>query len=567
MEEELIIEYVPLGVFWSGDWSVPEDGLYAHTTGRDRLELLRQSTYDTSEVEQDKSLYDLAVDVLSDAGLTVDEYWIDPMLENFIVPYSFFAPQSHREALRKIAEASVGQVYCDREGIIRVEGPGIVKGLSFDGVDDYIAIINPLNQEPSEQVWTVEAWVKIKNKQRQTLISGFNRGLFLSYYTANKMLLYCNSSLYAYGNFDLLDNQDHHVAYVFRLPDKYMKVYVDGNDVTGSISSSYPFPLGISTNLTISQETDDTTGGTIDGEVYEVRIWNTARTQQQIQDNMNKELTGNEEGLIGYWKFNEGTGLTAYDSAGANHGTIHGATWTYGQYDMTFKIDAATAFKITPDEYFRKDNPAKWSEVANYIEVETQPLKPEAMTEVYSSSESVPIAAGQEVVITAQYNYVPCIDATASLKNAPTGAQIVKEIYYAGSAEITVSSTASGTFELVINAKPLKVQNKELVVAQDAGSIGENGIMKYTFPGNPLVQTRQMAQIIADTILSFYKDPRNDIEMDWRGNPAIELGDVIAAPDYRQGGVDKWGYFLVTRQELEYTGALRARLAGRRVTG
>ena len=360
MGEELIIEYVPLGVFWSGDWSVPEDGLYAHTTGRDRLELLRQSTYDTGEVEQDKSLYDLAVDVLSDAGLTVDEYWIDPMLENFIVPYSFFVSQSHREALRKIAEACVGQVYCDREGIVRVEGPG-----------------------EGKELWQTE-----------------------------------------------------------------------------------------------------------------------------------------------------------------------------------------TVFGVTPDEYFRKDNPAKWSEVANYIEVETQPLKPEAMTEVYSSSESVPIAAGQEVVITAQYNYVPCIDATASLKNAPTGAQIVKEIYYAGSAEITVSSTASGTFELVINAKPLKVQNKELVVAQDAGSIGENGVMKYTFPGNPLVQTRQMAQMVADTILSFYKDPRRDIEMDWRGNPAIELGDVIAAPDHQRGGtIGKWGYFLVTRQELEYTGALRARLAGRRVTG
>ncbi len=41
-------EYVPLGTFWSGDWSAPEDGVYAQTTGRDRLELLRKSTYSTS---------------------------------------------------------------------------------------------------------------------------------------------------------------------------------------------------------------------------------------------------------------------------------------------------------------------------------------------------------------------------------------------------------------------------------------------------------------------------------------------------------------------------------------
>ena len=38
-------EWVPLGVFWCGDWEAPEDELYAQTRGRDRLELLRKSTY------------------------------------------------------------------------------------------------------------------------------------------------------------------------------------------------------------------------------------------------------------------------------------------------------------------------------------------------------------------------------------------------------------------------------------------------------------------------------------------------------------------------------------------
>ena len=65
----------------------------------------------------------------------------------------------------------------------------------------------------------------------------------------------------------------------------------------------------------------------------EVRIWNTARTQQQIQDNMNKELSGDEPGLVGYWKFNEGQGTTVYDNAGNNHGTIHGATWVDGMVE------------------------------------------------------------------------------------------------------------------------------------------------------------------------------------------------------------------------------------------
>lgn len=38
--------------------------------------------------------------------------------------------------------------------------------------------------------------------------------------------------------------------------------------------------------------------------VDELRIWNVARTQTQIQNNYQKELVGNETGLGAYWKFN-----------------------------------------------------------------------------------------------------------------------------------------------------------------------------------------------------------------------------------------------------------------------
>jgi hypothetical protein len=38
----------------------------------------------------------------------------------------------------------------------------------------------------------------------------------------------------------------------------------------------------------------------------EVRIWNVARTQSEIQSNMNTELTGTESGLVAYYPFNQG---------------------------------------------------------------------------------------------------------------------------------------------------------------------------------------------------------------------------------------------------------------------
>ena len=50
------------------------------------------------------------------------------------------------------------------------------------------------------------------------------------------------------------------------------------------------------------------------GKMDEVRIWNVARTQAQIQDNMDNQIEGNETGLLAYYRFNELAGAaTALD--------------------------------------------------------------------------------------------------------------------------------------------------------------------------------------------------------------------------------------------------------------
>ena len=59
----------PLGTFWTGEWTVPENALWAQTTGRDRISLLGQTTFASGEVYKDYSLLDLLVLVLADAGL------------------------------------------------------------------------------------------------------------------------------------------------------------------------------------------------------------------------------------------------------------------------------------------------------------------------------------------------------------------------------------------------------------------------------------------------------------------------------------------------------------------
>jgi hypothetical protein len=54
------------------------------------------------------------------------------------------------------------------------------------------------------------------------------------------------------------------------------------------------------------------------GDIDEVRIWNVARTQQEIEDNLLTELTGLESGLVAYWNFNEAPGSTVVNDSTPN---------------------------------------------------------------------------------------------------------------------------------------------------------------------------------------------------------------------------------------------------------
>jgi hypothetical protein len=58
----------------------------------------------------------------------------------------------------------------------------------------------------------------------------------------------------------------------------------------------------------------------------ELRLWHTARTPEEIQDNMYTGLAGDEKGLVGYWTLDEGNGDVIEDRrTNGNHATISAA--------------------------------------------------------------------------------------------------------------------------------------------------------------------------------------------------------------------------------------------------
>jgi hypothetical protein len=88
------------------------------------------------------------------------------------------------------------------------------------------------------------------------------------------------------------------------------------------ISSSNVLRLGSAGFVAI---TSDVTS--LKGSLDEVRIWDHARTPEQINRYKDKRLRCKETGLILYYSMNEGSGNTVGDCAGNNDGTRVNAPW------------------------------------------------------------------------------------------------------------------------------------------------------------------------------------------------------------------------------------------------
>ena len=106
-----------------------------------------------------------------------------------------------------------------------------------------------------------------------------------------------------------------HIAATYNKTLGQIKIYQNGELVSTSnrtfVIDGSGFNMNIGRNHTtaiqyFSRKIDD------------VRVWNTIRTQAEIQNNMNKELLGSETGLVAYYKMNEvgkGNGITVNNSA------------------------------------------------------------------------------------------------------------------------------------------------------------------------------------------------------------------------------------------------------------
>jgi PAS domain S-box-containing protein len=199
--------------------------------------------------------------------------------------------------------------------------------LELDGNNSYVELRDDIFQGLTEA--TVEAWVLWRNATRLQRFFSFGttrRDTGVGRERSGKLSYFLSGS----GGFAPIQAPDtvtveqwHHVAAVSGPAG--MKLYLNGslvgqNDLAKSLSD-VPGVRNLIGAWNLFPE-DAINPNTFDGMIDEFRVWNVARTPDQIRRDMSMKLTGKERHLLGLWNFDDGTARDS--SPNGLHGTLVG---------------------------------------------------------------------------------------------------------------------------------------------------------------------------------------------------------------------------------------------------
>lgn len=142
----------------------------------------------------------------------------------------------------------------------------------------------------------------------------------------------CNfgTNIYITNNVVIKPFECTHIAVVFKSTE--VKMYVNGNLVPASIiegtnssiyNSSQPVYIGA------YQLANSGVTSIYQGEIDDLRLWNYALTQSEIQNRMGSSLNGNETGLVAYYDMEDqgsGTGFTVLNKCLATGSDLNGTS-------------------------------------------------------------------------------------------------------------------------------------------------------------------------------------------------------------------------------------------------
>ena len=215
--------------------------------------------------------------------------------------------------------------------------------MSFDGNNDHIngSLYNNFNNELSVGLW-------FKSNQLGQDCKLMYTGSWVNWSTRNFGIQHTNNGvkfiLSIQGDNQywvetdpnyINDDMWHNIFATY--DNNYIKLYIDGQivdslNIVGNINNVNDFYLGTRNPL----------GEFFNGNLDEIQLWSKALNQSEIEQYINCPPVGSESGLVGYWNFEEGNGLTVYDqTSNGNNGIITGATFSADVPDQSCELTTA----------------------------------------------------------------------------------------------------------------------------------------------------------------------------------------------------------------------------------
>ncbi len=256
--------------------------------------------------------------------------------------------------IRVVASSGTGSYYTNTPNTsnIAIAAP-IINALDFDGSNDNISLPAANNLPVGNSPYTLEAWVKPTAMGTYGIIGWGGYGTSNA---VNALRLSTTGIInYWWGNDLTVTTADltgawHHIAATYDGTNRI--IYLDGAVAGQDVPTANVHAVPNATNARIGSTNN---GEYFPGNIDEVRIWNHALCQAEIQNNMNGMLPVGQSGLLAYYNMNQGapsgvnTSVTSLTDASGNSntGTLNGFALTAGSTSNFVASTVATSTAAT----------------------------------------------------------------------------------------------------------------------------------------------------------------------------------------------------------------------------
>jgi len=216
---------------------------------------------------------------------------------------------------------------------------------------------------------TLEAWVKLESQpatnanflfiSKDGTASDVNRGYSFSYNNISDTyyLRLFVSEATDVSDYDTLQvvsplstDTWTHVAVSWLASTKTAKFYVNGSQVgSDAVGSNVSSLYNNATPFTIGAWTFNNPYSYFDGLMDEARVWSDVRTESEIADNMEVDISSSEAGLVSYWKFED----NLLDENANNNNLSNNGTATFST-DVPFGEETPPEATATSTLYYHQ---------------------------------------------------------------------------------------------------------------------------------------------------------------------------------------------------------------------